>query len=326
MRRFSSTVRRGKMPRPCGTMRTPRRETRCAVIPVTSVAVDADAATRDRGQPDQSTRQRRLADPIAAEQGDNLARIDGERDALDDRVMARSGGGRRRRQAASQRLPPQVDIAHQGVLGDLVRASLRHGLPAVHHGDDIGDAAHEGSGRARRSPSSSRRSTRAADRPSPPSPAATSRPSARRAAAGAAAAIRATPISNHCCWPWERSAARVSRLPRQPQPIQHRVHLGIGGRRHRVREQPVPAEVTDLPQKEVLRGRQLRKERRRLELAGDAQTGAAVRRQTGDPLAEEVDVARGGVLDVGDEVEERALARAVGADDAVGGARPHHPG
>jgi hypothetical protein len=77
--------------------------------------------------------------------------------------------------------------------------------------------------------------------------------------------------------------------------------------------------MTDLAQKEILRDRQLRKERRRLELAGDSEVSAAIRRQSGDPLAEEVDVARGGRLDVGHEVEEGALAGAVGADDAVRG-------
>ncbi len=48
-------------------------------------AFDADVATCDRGQPDQTAGQCRLADSVATEQGNHLTHIDRERDPLHDR-------------------------------------------------------------------------------------------------------------------------------------------------------------------------------------------------------------------------------------------------
>ena len=48
-------------------------------------AVDVDVTLRDWGQPDQTTGQRRLANPVAAEQGHHLPHGDREGDSLHDR-------------------------------------------------------------------------------------------------------------------------------------------------------------------------------------------------------------------------------------------------
>src|SRR5829696_2808039 len=113
------------------------------------------------------------------------------------------------------------------------------------------------------------------------------------------------------------------RASRQPQALEQRDHLRVDGRHLPCAQQPVPSEVTDLTEEEVLCRRQLWKERRRLELPCDPKTSATIWWQTGDPLVEVIDVARGGRLNVRHEVEERALARTVGTNDAVGGPVPH---
>src|SRR5215204_443879 len=113
------------------------------------------------------------------------------------------------------------------------------------------------------------------------------------------------------------------RASRQPQALEQVDHLRVAGRRLARAQQPVPSEVTDFTEEEVLCRRQLRKERRRLEFPRDPKTSAAIWRQTGDRLVEVVDVARGGCLYIRHEVEERALAGTVGTNDAVGGPVPH---
>ena len=85
MRRFSATESRGKIPRPCGTMRTPRRDTRCAVIPVTSAPSMRTWPCAIGVKPDQTARQRRLAHSVASEQCDDLAHVDRQRYTLNDR-------------------------------------------------------------------------------------------------------------------------------------------------------------------------------------------------------------------------------------------------
>src|SRR3954453_8496414 len=104
---------------------------------------------------------------------------------------------------------------------------------------------------------------------------------------------------------------RRVRLFRQSQSLEQFGHLGVGGRRHPRTQQLIPSEVTNLAQKEILSGGQVGKESRRLEFAGDTESSAAIWRQPGNLLTEDVDVARRRGLDVGYEVEKGALAGAV---------------
>ena len=69
---------------------------------------------------------------------------------------------------------------------------------------------------------------------------------------------------------------------------------------------------------------QVREHRRHLELAHDAGASDLVHRETGDIAPEEPDCAAGRRQIAGDQVEQRGLAAAIGADDAahlVGGDR-----
>ncbi len=68
---------------------------------------------------------------------------------------------------------------------------------------------------------------------------------------------------------------------------------------------------------------QLRKQAGDLEGARHAERGAAVARPIGDVLAEQQHFAGGHGKDAGDEVEQRGLARAVGADDRFAVTRHH---
>src|SRR6185369_9252579 len=67
----------------------------------------------------------------------------------------------------------------------------------------------------------------------------------------------------------------------------------------------------------------LRLQRDVLECADDAEPGDLVRRPSGDRLAGEVDVARAGRVEPGDQVERAGLSRTIGADEAGNGARRH---
>ena len=71
----------------------------------------------------------------------------------------------------------------------------------------------------------------------------------------------------------------------------------------------------------VLAHRELGKDLRHLEGAAHAELDALLRRQPRDRPAVEHDLARGGREEAGDQVEERRLARTIGADDGAQFAR-----
>src|SRR5262245_2991356 len=80
-----------------------------------------------------------------------------------------------------------------------------------------------------------------------------------------------------------------------------------------VQEEPPPLPALDR-EEEILDDGQAGKQRVHLIRPGEAQPGAALRREAGDVLAEEHDLARRRPQLAADEVEERRLARAVGPD------------
>ena len=89
--RFSSTLRVAKMRRSSGMKATPLRKMRSGDKPADRFAREPDGALR-RAQPAHDRAQRRgLARAVAAEDADDLARVDLERDALEHRrvVIAR---------------------------------------------------------------------------------------------------------------------------------------------------------------------------------------------------------------------------------------------
>src|SRR6185295_12640024 len=87
-----------------------------------------------------------------------------------------------------------------------------------------------------------------------------------------------------------------------------------GGAQHRS-EYP-DLRVAVLRRHDVLLDRHVQKETQRLECAGDSALGDLVRGDTDEILPVELDFARVGPVDAGDEIEERRLAGAVRADHA----------
>ena len=89
--RFSSTVMRGKMRRPSGDCAMRSRAISCVGSAVMSLAVEDDAALARARIAEDRHHQRRLAGAVGADQGDDLALVDVEVDALERHDVAVEG-------------------------------------------------------------------------------------------------------------------------------------------------------------------------------------------------------------------------------------------
>ena len=133
---------------------------------VDDLAVDQHAAAVGAHDAEHRLERRRLARGVAAEQADQLARLDADRDALEDahlavarrdvieleqrrasvrRAARRSRSARRRgvrlaHLRCASGLSAQVGLDHRGVVGDLVEAALGQLLAVVERDDAVGDA------------------------------------------------------------------------------------------------------------------------------------------------------------------------------------------
>ena len=124
-------------------------------------------------------------------------------------------------------------------------------------------------------------------------------------------------ISSHCCSPWlsspARSSARSISRNRSSRPLTSPSSAAARGRQ----QQPGEAFARLCGQQDVVVDRQLRQHRGDLEFEAEAGAGALVGRGARDVLALEHDAAAVGEMGAGDRLEERALARPVGTDQAV---------
>ena len=168
------------------------------------------------------------------------------------------------------------------------------------------------SGSAASSATSSRRSP--GDRPAAGS--------SNRMSRGAPAS--AMPISSWRCWPCDRLDTRLLRHGLQA----HALEQLVGRQARRVRgarpaEVETPARHAAHGEEQIVPDREVAEQQRRLVGAPQAHADAVVGRHLGDVLAEEAHAARGRREIAGDDVEQRRLAGAIGADHRPPLARRH---
>ena len=129
----------------------PRRARACGASRLDLRAVETDHALGRRQKPDQRLHQRRFANAVAADDGNDLAIAHVEVDALQDRLAAIAAAQALEREKSpcvrhggrSMALP-EIDLRDALVGDDLVDRALRENPAEVQHGDARGDLPHEG--------------------------------------------------------------------------------------------------------------------------------------------------------------------------------------
>ena len=108
------------------------------------VALINDRAVARRQKTDERAHQGALADAVAAKHADHFAGAHLDADVLKDITGGVTCAQRRGCDQGSHRSSlAEVDAAHVGVLGDLGDTSFGEHPALMHHGDALGDVAHE---------------------------------------------------------------------------------------------------------------------------------------------------------------------------------------
>ena len=145
-RRFSSTVSRAKIRRPCGTIAMPARAISCAGAPASSRPSSLIGPRPRTDEADDRVHERRLADAVAPEQADDLA-LGSSRSmswSTSPAVVAGADAadveqrGSFQRTARSIRSPgSEVGLLYDGRVADLVRRPVRDQPARVEHRDPV---------------------------------------------------------------------------------------------------------------------------------------------------------------------------------------------
>ena len=140
-RRFSSTVSSAKSRRPSGTSAIPLRAIDSGERPRSDSLAEADLAPADRDEPHDRVQRRRLPRAVRADEPDDLARRDAEREPADgsDAAVGDLEIAKLERRHSLHRRLAEVGRRHVEVAADLARRALGQRPALVEHLDAVAD-------------------------------------------------------------------------------------------------------------------------------------------------------------------------------------------